>query len=86
MEDESKKVAVTVQYVGKDDFVIEVPGSEALQAIKVRSLKHFGLNAGDAGRYVLQFNNVDMDEHTKVGTLGKTVVLKLMLAEEVAKG
>ncbi len=86
MEHESKKVAVTVQYVGKDDFVAEVPAREALQAIKVQALKHFGLNAGDAGRYVLQFNNVDVNEHTKVGALGETVVLKLVLAEEVAKG
>jgi hypothetical protein len=80
------KVSVTVQYAGKQDFAESVPASEELQAIKVRAMKAFELNAGDASRYVLQFNGADVKEHTKVGALGNTVALTLALADEVAKG
>jgi hypothetical protein len=86
VEESKSKVAVTVTYVGKKDFVDEVPGSEELQAIKVRAMNAFELNAGDAHRYVLEFNGADVSDKTKVGKLGTVVVLKLVLAEEVAKG
>lgn len=79
-------VQVTVTYVGKEDFKADVPGSEVLRAIKVRAMQHWGLNPGDQGRYVLQVGGADVAESTKVGELGKVVVLKLMLAEEPAKG
>jgi len=81
-----EKVSVTVTYVGRDDFVAEVAASEPLQAIKGKAMKKFELNPGDEDRYVLQFNGVDMQDATKVGTLGAVVVLKLMLKEEPAKG
>jgi hypothetical protein len=80
------KVSVTVQYAGKNDFTEEVPAGEELQAVKVRVMKAFELNAGDASRYVLQFGGADVKEHVKVGTFGTTVVLTLALADEVAKG
>ncbi len=80
------KVSVTVKYAGKNDFTDTVPASEELQAIKVRAMKSFELNAGDASRYVLQLNGTDLNEHAKVGTLGTTVVLTLTLIDEVAKG
>lgn len=87
MEHEKQKVSVTVQYVGKNDYVDpDVPGSQELQAIKVHAMKVFELNTGDASRYVLQFNGADVSDKTKVGQLGTVVVLKLVLAEEVAKG
>lgn len=82
----NEKVAVSVTYVGKEDFVAQVPATEALQAIKVQAMKHFELNPGDESRYVLQFNGVDVNDSTKVGTIGASVTLKLMLAEEPAKG
>ena len=50
------------------------------------AMKAFGLNPGDEGRYVLQFNGADVSDKTKVGKLGTVVVLKLALADEVAKG
>lgn len=87
MEHEKQKVSVTVQYVGNNDFVDpDAPGSEELQAIKVRAMKAFGLNPGDADRYVLQFNGADVSEKTKVEKFGTVVVLKLTLADEVPKG
>jgi hypothetical protein len=87
MEHEKQKVSVTVQYVGKNDYVDpDVPGSQDLQAIKVHAMKVFELNPGDASRYVLQFNGADVSDKTKIGQLGTVVVLKLVLAEEVAKG
>ncbi len=80
------KVSVMVKYAGKNDFTEVVPASEELQAIKVRAMKAFELNAGDASRYVLQFNGADLKEYVKVGTFGTTVVFTLTLVDEVAKG
>ena len=49
-------VKVTVQYVGKDDFVDTVPAQRDLQAVKVQAMKSFELDPSQASKYVLQFN------------------------------
>ena len=80
-------VTVTVQYVGKNDFVEVVPPREDLTAVKVRAMKAFELDPSQAHQYVLQFGGADLPDHKKLSDFGlATLALTLTLKAEVAKG
>jgi hypothetical protein len=83
----AEQVQVVVSYVGKADFTDEVPVSADIQSIKVRAMRHFDLDPGSAGQYVLQLNGGDVADHGKIGSLGAGPIrLELTLKQDVPKG
>lgn len=81
-----KKVNVTVEYVGNEDYTDIVPPEMALQAIKVHAINKFELDPTSEEKYILQYNSIDMKDTTKIGDIGDNITLILMLKKEVEKG
>lgn len=83
----AKRVTVTVQYVGHDDFVETFQANVPVKAIKLAAMRKFGLEPSAADQYVLQFDGADLSDDKHVGELGMTAVkLTLSLKHDVPKG
>lgn len=82
-----KKITVVVSYTGHDDYQDQFSPETPVGTIKRKAMHQFGIEESAADKYVIQFNGVNIDDSTKIGTLGGPVVkLILLLKQPQEKG
>jgi uncharacterized protein YacL (UPF0231 family) len=82
-----KKIKVTVAYTGHDDYEGEFSPEESIGTVKRKAMHQFDIEESAADKYVLQHDNVNLDDKIKVGALGKCdVKLVLLLKQPQEKG
>jgi hypothetical protein len=82
-----KKITVTVQYVGKNDFHESFEEQTTIGHVKRKAMHAFDLEESSANKYALQLNGTDLVDGATLSTLHKaSVTLQLVLIGEVAKG
>lgn len=83
----SKKINVTVQYLGNEDYKDVVSSETVFQSIKMKAVHNFELDPASSDKYTLQYIGSDISDHAHVDTLGESdIILTLTLKEEVPKG
>jgi hypothetical protein len=82
-----KKIQVAVAYTGQDDYFGEFTPEVPIGTVKRKAMHEFGIEESAADNYVLQLAGVNLDDHTKVGDLGKNPLkLTLLLKRPQEKG
>jgi hypothetical protein len=82
-----KKIEATVSYTGHDDYQGEFSPEVPVGTVKRKAMKEFDIEESAADKYALQFNGTNLDDHTKIGDLGKPEVkLVLVLKQPQQKG
>jgi len=84
---EHKKIAVVVDYVGKEPWSREEPGERTIGEVKIQAMEAFGLERAAADKYALQEGGVDLDDSKELEELRQNPVkMELVLKEEQHKG
>lgn len=82
-----KKIEATVSYTGHDDYQGEFSPEVPVGTVKRKAMDKFEIEPSAAEKYALQFNGANLDEHTKIGDLGRhEVKLVLVLKQPQQKG
>jgi len=81
------QIKVKVAYTGHDDYEGEFSPEATVGTVKLKAMGKFEIESGAADKYVLQHDNVNIDDKVKIGALGKCEVkLVLLLKKPQEKG
>lgn len=84
---DNKEIHVVVSYIGHQPWDHPFRPTDTVHTVKLAAMAKFELEQSAANNYVLQLNEVDLDEGTEIGTLKKNPLnVVLVLKKEPHKG